>query len=513
MTGSEERGLQYDALRDKLDSFVYSDEVKRTQKSNKMFLVISLLLDAFMMLSAVQGVVLGLGITAIIRAVLILTAIVLGIASYLRDKRSPKVRYIIGFSFSAAYFIYCVLSTSFYPVLFMAPVVAAGMLFSDRKWSVIFSVTGEVTTVVSLAAGVISGAMAPDQIASETGLIVIAAIYFSTSMLATKSLNKFNGDTFGRIEANAGMNKLMLEDIMDNARDLFSKSNELKDIINKLITSNEVVINSSKEVSTGIQGVAENIQEQTVMTNNIQGDIIGMSNQVTEAAGVSDNAFAVVKDNIDTVKRLKEHSIEIAEGNQKVADAMQLLQEKVVDVQNITSLIVSISSQTNLLALNASIESARAGEAGRGFAVVADQIRQLADQTKGATEQISSILNELSENAALAVDNVQMSVKATDLQVEYIENVYEGFNNINSGIQTLSENMKSVSKTMSGVQQSNTVIVDNISQLSATSEEITASSEETNSVTMENEELFNVLQNKFKELERCIKEFEKYNLN
>ena len=246
------------------------------------------------------------------------------------------------------------------------------------------------------------------------------------------------------------------------------------------------------------------------MTTNIQDNIAGIGDQVDNVANVADKAAEVIRDNINIVNELKEHSTEISARNREVAQTMNLLQERVSEVQNITALIVSISSQTNLLALNASIESARAGEAGRGFAVVADKIRQLAEQTKGATEQIGSILGELTENAVQAVDNVNASVEATRTQEEYINNVYEGFQNINGSIQELTGNMKTMEGMMEDLKSANTVIVDNISQLSATSEEITASGEETRAITEENATGFAELHDLFTEVETSVRGFEKY---
>jgi methyl-accepting chemotaxis protein len=67
-------------------------------------------------------------------------------------------------------------------------------------------------------------------------------------------------------------------------------------------------------------------------------------------------------------------------------------------LNEITSLISSISKQTRLLALNAAIEAARAGEAGRGFSVVADEVSKLSGDTDKAVEQISCGITQLADS-------------------------------------------------------------------------------------------------------------------
>ena len=64
-------------------------------------------------------------------------------------------------------------------------------------------------------------------------------------------------------------------------------------------------------------------------------------------------------------------------------------------INELTEVIMRISSQTSLLALNASIEAARAGEAGKGFAVVATEIGNLANQTSETVADINNIVAEV----------------------------------------------------------------------------------------------------------------------
>ena len=176
----------------------------------------------------------------------------------------------------------------------------------------------------------------------------------------------------------------------------------------------------------------------------------------------------------------------IKDTNHSVTDAMEKLQEKTKEVEEIAGSIMAISGQTNLLALNASIESARAGEAGRGFAVVAQQIRQLAEQTKSFTEEITKITNELNANANMVVNTISGSIEATDRQSEKILAASETFEQLNKNMEALASQVEEVNHHILGLSESNNKIMENISQLSAVTEEVTANAEQVHTMSQNN---------------------------
>jgi methyl-accepting chemotaxis protein len=152
--------------------------------------------------------------------------------------------------------------------------------------------------------------------------------------------------------------------------------------------------------------------------------------------------------NVAAVDTQCEHLREQArQGDVVVNDAVEainLINQRALEMSEAVALIQAIAFQTNILALNAAVEAARAGEAGRGFAVVAAEVRSLSMRTTESARHVKDLIERAGSQASAGVDKVQGVKQQLYAMIEAVEQVAARTGEVSADARVQSESLEQV---------------------------------------------------------------------
>jgi len=222
---------------------------------------------------------------------------------------------------------------------------------------------------------------------------------------------------------------------------------------------NELAVTGQKQGAD----IFTEIEKQQRQTDSMAAAVTEMEQAVDEVARHAVES----SDAVENVVGLANRNIDATQVNLKFVEELQLslndastviqeLYRQSQQIDEILSVIQSISEQTNLLALNAAIEAARAGEQGRGFAVVADEVRSLATRTQTSANEIGNMIKSLQGNSKNAVQIVETNLKQAEQSVDKTNASYDSLvtmvnhlkavDDMSRSIATASEQQSAVAK-------------------------------------------------------------------
>ncbi len=469
-----------------MNKYIYNDKVERVHRMNRFGWIASILL--FIVMGAYIGMLIGnkeatmasLGWDIIVLAVMALfNAFVLW-----KNKTANYFKNIIAIEVGIQFAILALLTpASFLGLALLGVLMLLIPYYEGKSYRVILICYAVLYIVCQVVRG--SMGMAQQNANSICQVIMTLALFIVAERVAALS-GKFSEHALGAIEEQNEKQEKMMEEIIEISQTIKIQSDASTERMNQLLDSAVQTADSMKGIADSAENTAANIEVQNEMTQNIQAAIEETKVHSERMVSIATDSNEGIKKNQQVIEDLKGNSVHISETNAQVNEAMEKLQNKTKEVEEIVNMIISISNQTNLLALNASIESARAGEAGRGFAVVAEQIRQLSEETRKSTESITTIISELNENAQTVTQAISSSVEVADNQNSMIMTAADTFGQLNQNMTEMISGINVIDQRIEYLSEANNSIVENITKISAITEEVTQSAEQTSEFTKMN---------------------------
>lgn len=187
-------------------------------------------------------------------------------------------------------------------------------------------------------------------------------------------------------------------------KDVTDASVHLNGIVSNLQDASSEVNDSCTDNSATTEELAAGMEETTATTQTIVSGMEDMKEGADNIQRMSMDGEELSNEIEARAAKLKESATESVKLAREMFASLQKNSAKAIEeakavekINELTEVIMRISSQTSLLALNASIEAARAGEAGKGFAVVATEIGNLANQSSETVANINNIVAEVNQ--------------------------------------------------------------------------------------------------------------------
>ncbi|UDK96091.1 methyl-accepting chemotaxis protein [Lysinibacillus sphaericus] len=308
------------------------------------------------------------------------------------------------------------------------------------------------------------------------------------NLQSTNLVTKAKDETAQLIEATNTMNSNLKnvitniinasDNVKEQSKGLSASANEVKEGSLQIAITMEALASGSQEQAQNCANLGETLSDfiEKIKLSNEEGIQVRTLTEKVKTATISGNKLmSISESNMHNIEDLVEDSVT------KVKE----LDQKTAKINDIISVITSISEQTNLLALNAAIEAARAGEHGKGFAVVADEVRKLAEEVKFSVNDITSIVNDVQLESAEVASSLEFGYKTIQNGTSQIKETAKTFNLIAELIENMSTKVGFISNELESFVDKGQILNMSVTSIASVSEESAAGVEETTASTEE----------------------------
>lgn len=242
--------------------------------------------------------------------------------------------------------------------LFIFPVMIAAMMYFNCNLEIRLAVVNNILVVFNGIYSVkVLGASDRTSLNQIYMTVLIVVILNISIYIASKVAEVHNKE---ELAAEQQRQEEMMQSIISAGKLINRSTQSIKGTVGEVSEATNNVAQSMCDVSAGMENTVSSIQEQTVMTERIQGiikDTVDIAGRLETIAVQSDKDVMVGQ---QLVEEVVSGTNGMESESRAVRENMGELHEHTKDMEKIVSIINEISSRTSLLSINASIEAAMA---------------------------------------------------------------------------------------------------------------------------------------------------------
>ena len=339
--------------------YLYKDEELRLKRSNRLVFLSTVIMLVIVIVYLVMRMMFRETDRPMLPQIanwITILALITNIIMYNVKKLKHKFRTTNAVTVGIVYVAVMFMTDATFVYWLLAAILLMNLPFYDWKYSKKLAIFYWVSYVVSVLYRQMSGGAQHNADGYALVATIIATIFLAT--MVAKVMNIYMKDITGYMGYQQAQQDVMLKDVLATSKVVKDETDKSSEATAKLYDSAETIHRSMVEIADAMELTAESVQDQNIMTQEIQGNIEGTAKRSADMVAVAEESNVSIHENMEAIEELKQQAGEIAVTNRQVNEAMQKLQQKTQEVEEIAGMIFKISSQTNLLALNASIESA-----------------------------------------------------------------------------------------------------------------------------------------------------------